>query len=81
MGITHLSVDDHVLFRLALMSNPCSFLLDIWLRSECIRRSSLSYMPSTPNSRELGQNSALVARTKKINSHHRELMNFIFVST
>jgi hypothetical protein len=76
MFITHLVVDDSLLVRLALMYNLCSNVVDIWLRSENIRRSSLSYLPTPPNSKEQGQSSALAARTSEVHSHHRALLEF-----
>jgi hypothetical protein len=42
------------------------------------RRSSLSYIPTPPNSRMLGRSSALAARTRKIDSHHRALLKLNF---
>jgi hypothetical protein len=80
MVITHLPADDPVLVRLALMYNPYSNVVDISLRSENIRRSSLSYIPTPPNSRQLGQSGALAARTNKVDSHLREFLKFDFLN-
>jgi hypothetical protein len=66
MVITHFNVDDYALVRLALTLNPCSNAVGIFLRSENIRRFSLPYMPTHPNSREQEQSSALAARTNKM---------------
>jgi hypothetical protein len=76
MAITHLVVDDSVLVRLALTLDPCSIAVHIWLRTENIRRSSLSYVPTPPNLRELVNSIALAARTKKAHSNDCELLNF-----
>jgi hypothetical protein len=46
-------------------------IVDIWLRSENIRRSSLSYTPTPPGSIELRRSSALAARTKINDSSDR----------
>ena len=76
IAITHIAFDDSVLVRLALTFNPYFNIVDIWLRSENIRRSSLLNIPTPPSSRELDRNSALAARTIEIHSNYRELLNF-----
>jgi hypothetical protein len=77
MNINHLAVDDCVLVRFALTKNLCSNNdVDIWLRSENIRRSSLPYVPTPPNSRELGRNSALSAHAKKVDKNDHKLLKF-----
>jgi hypothetical protein len=76
MAITHLVVDDYVLARQALTSNPCSNVVFMWLRSENIRRSSLSNIPTPPNFGELVNISALAACTSKVDSNDRALLKF-----
>jgi hypothetical protein len=81
MVITHITVDGFVLARLAMMLNPCSNVVYIWLRLGNIPRSSLSYMPTPQNSRELVRSSTLAARTQKVDINDRALLKFnIFVS-
>jgi hypothetical protein len=80
MVVTHLAVDDCVLVYHTLALNPCSYIVYILLESENILQTSLPYTPTPPNSREMGQSSALAARTKKNDSNDRALSKFnIFV--
>jgi hypothetical protein len=53
---------------------------NIWLRLDNIRRSSLSYIATPPNLREQGRSSAVAARTNKVDSYHRALLNFKVVA-
>jgi hypothetical protein len=46
MFTTLLTVGGYVVVQLALTISFCSIIVYIWLRSENIRRSSLSYMPT-----------------------------------
>jgi hypothetical protein len=79
MVITHLTADDYLLARFALTKNPCYNVVVIRLRAENIRRSSLSYMPTPPNFKDLGQSSSLAARTKKVDRKDRALLKLKFL--
>jgi hypothetical protein len=51
----------------------CSNIVYIWLRSENVRRSSLSNVPTPPDLRELEKSSALAARTNEVDNNDRAL--------
>jgi hypothetical protein len=76
MVITHLAVDDSVLVQLALTLNPCSNLVEIGSDRKIFGDLCSHIRQRSPNFRELDGSSALAARTRKVDSNVRALLNF-----